>query len=192
SMARILLVSPHLSPQDLEARFQRSRDVGERERLHCVLLKSEGRSSRDIAAFFRRREDWVRRTVRKYNEHGPVAMKDGRQSNGRERALSSSQMDQLDQAIQGEPPGGGFWSGPKVATWLDSYLGIEVTNRTGWAYLKRLGYSIQRPRPRHPEADLEAREALKKGGSTTTFLALLTPIPTQPSRSGRWTKRESD
>ena len=37
---------------------------------------------RDIADVCKRREDWVRRTVRAYNEDGPEGLVDGRQENG--------------------------------------------------------------------------------------------------------------
>lgn len=177
-MAHILRVAPHLPPAALEKRYLECADVGERERLHCVLLKQEGRSSKEIAAFFRKREDWVRRTVRRYNEHGPDAMKDGRRNNGSSRLLDDAAMASLDAALQQPHPDGGLWSGPKVAAWIAENVGVDCTNRTGWAYLKRLGYSIQRPRPKHPDADPEAQEAFKKGGSPTTFLAWLTPIRT--------------
>jgi len=178
-MAHVLRVAPHLSPGALEKRYLACPDVGERERLHCVLLKQEGRSSKDIAALFRKREDWVRRVVRRYNEGGPEAMQDGRRSNGSSRMLDDASTARLEMALQKAPIDGGFWSGPKVAAWIAEYVGIECTNRTGWAYLRRLGYSVQRPRPKHPDADPEAQAAFKKGGSPTTFLAWLRPIQTR-------------
>jgi transposase len=177
-MAHLLRVAPHLSPAALERRYLACSDVGERERLHCVLLKQEGRSSREIAAFFRKREDWVRRVVRRYNQHGPDGMKDGRERNGTSKILDEAAMARLELALAQPHPDGGFWSGPKVAAWIAEHAGVDCTNRTGWVYLRRLGYSIQRPRPKHPEADPEAQEAFKKGGSPTTFLAWLAPIPT--------------
>ncbi|TVQ86446.1 MAG: IS630 family transposase [Deltaproteobacteria bacterium] len=178
-MAHLLRVAPHLTPAELENRYLACVDVGERERLHCVLLKQEGRSSRDIATFFRKREDWVRRVVRRYNERGPDAMKDGRRHNGSPRMLDEASIKRLEEALRQPHPDGGLWSGPKVAAWIAEHVGVECTNRTGWAYLRRLGYTIQRPRPKHPDADPKAQEAFKKGGFPTTFLAWLEPIPTR-------------
>lgn len=178
-MSRTLEVAPHLSRSALAERYRRCRVVGERERLHCVLLKMEGRTSKEIAAFFMKREDWVRRTVRRYNRDGPDSMKDGRRRNGAKLLLTDADMAALDAALAHDPPDGGLWSGPKVASWITDRTGVEVTNYTGWKYLKRLGYSIQRPRPKHPDADKEAQEAFKKGGSSGRFVALLEPIPTR-------------
>lgn len=48
--SRTLRVQPHLCTRDLERRYRRCRDVGERERPHCVLLKLKGLSSKEGAA----------------------------------------------------------------------------------------------------------------------------------------------
>ena len=110
-MSRTLRIHPHLSTRDLERRYRRCKDVGERERLHCVLLKLKGMSSKEIAAVFMKREDWVRRTARRYNKEGPDAMKDGRRNNGVKRLLTEEDMAALDVALAADPPDGGLWSG---------------------------------------------------------------------------------
>jgi transposase len=187
-MAVPLLVAPHLTARELELRYQQCKDVEERERLHCVLLKLKGRSSAEIAEFFMHREDWVRRTVRRYNAGGPEAMKDGRADNGAPRTLNDALMAELEARLEARPDDGGLWSGPKVAAWIRGRTGKPCADRTGWVYLVRAGYSLQRPRPKHPGADAEAQMAFKKGGLTLGFRALLLPIPEQTSRYGRWTK----
>ncbi len=95
-MSRTLAVHPHLTIEELKARYLRCKVVGERDRLHCVLMKAECRPAREIAAFFHKKEDWVRRTVRKYNKEGPEGMKDGRVNNGKSRLL-----DDADHALLG-------------------------------------------------------------------------------------------
>jgi Winged helix-turn helix len=51
-----------------------------------------------------------------------------------------------------------------VARWLASFHGLKsVHDQRGWDALIAIGYSIQKPRPRHPgTAGEEDREALKK------------------------------
>ena len=40
------------------------------------------------------------------------------------------------------PPGGGTWSGPKVARWIEQKTGMErVHAQRGWEYLRKVGMS---------------------------------------------------
>lgn len=129
------------------------------------MLKSEGRSSTDIADICKRRVDWVRRTVRRYNAIGPEALREHR-GGALSSVLNAAGREVLKEALVGQtPPGGGLWTGQKVADWIGARTGIQVSDQTGLNYLHALGFSPQRPRPRHPQADPEAQEAFKKGGS---------------------------
>jgi len=51
-----------------------------------------------------------------------------------------------------------------VAAWMASELGLtRVAPQRGWEALKAIGWSVQKPRPRHPaSATPEEREAFKK------------------------------
>ena len=61
------------------------------------------------------------------------------------------------------PPGGGMWSGPKVARWIEAETGMgRVHAQRGWEYLRRVGMSPQVPRPSNARANAQEREAFKK------------------------------
>jgi len=61
-----------------------------------------------------------------------------------------------------------------------------VHDQRGWDALVAIRYSIQKPRPRHPNAaGEEEREALKKNYKTPPKKKHKS-IRTPPSRSGRW------
>ena len=188
----ILQVSAHLTPAELLARFKQCQDADERLRWQAVLLKSEGRSAVDIADVCKRREDWVRRTVRAFNERGPDAMTDRRRENGREAVLDEGLRLQLSAALRGDPPDGGLWTSGKVANWITARTGTKVSERTGWAYLVKAGFTKQVPRPKHPDADEEAQEAFKKGGLRVVFTTSFEPTPKRKSRSGPRTRGASD
>ena len=51
------------------------------------------------------------------------------------------------QALEGDPPEGGKWSGPKVAVWISKVLGRTVAPQRGWEYLRELEYKIKVPHP---------------------------------------------
>lgn len=76
--------------------------------------------------------------------------------------LDEAQRWELAEALEGPAPDGGLWTGPKVAEWIEQRTGEGTHPQRGWVYLKRLGYSLKRPRPRHHEADQEEQESFKK------------------------------
>lgn len=187
-MPSILKVSPHLTPAQLVARFKKCPDADERLRWQAVMLKAEGRSAKDIADVCKRKEDWVRRTVRAYNEGGPDALSDGRAGNGRARVLDEAQLAELVVALREAPTDGGLWTAPKVAAWIEARTGTHVDPHTGWLYLRRAGFSQQVPRPKHPEANEEDQAAFKKGGFRAMWSTSFENIPASRSKSGPRTK----
>ena len=73
----------------------------------------------------------------------------------------------LPERLATPPSDGGLWTGPKVATWMAGELGLAaVLPQRGWEALKAIGWTVQKPRPRHPAAATpEEREAFKKSWS---------------------------
>src|SRR5919206_314981 len=115
-----------------------------------------------MAAFAPR---WVTRLAARYNASGPAALGDRRRRNGEAAGLLTPDLlAALAERVRTPPEDGGLWSGPKAAAWIAAHLGLaKVHAQRGWEALKRIGWSIQAPRPRHPRsAGPEQREALKK------------------------------
>ena len=48
---------------------------------------------------------------------------------------------------------------------MSAHLGRSISEQRGWEWMRRLGFTPQRPRPRETRADLAAQAAFKKGGS---------------------------
>ncbi|HEV7129456.1 MAG TPA: winged helix-turn-helix domain-containing protein [Ktedonobacterales bacterium] len=86
-----------------------------------------------------------------------------RQRRGPVYLLTAEQQAVLAQTLEGAGPDGGLWSGPQVAMWMSAQLGRRVWPQTGWVYLRRLGFTPHRPRPRHVKADADAQATFKKG-----------------------------
>ncbi len=111
---------------------------------------------------------WVRKIARRYNERGVEGLGDRRHSNpgAKERALldEAGEAQLLEALQQGPPPGGGMWSGPKVARWIAQRRGLEKVHvQRGFEYLRKVRYSPQVPRPSNAQgADDSEREAFKK------------------------------
>src|SRR6478672_6937366 len=124
-------LAAHLSPAELGQRYRAARSPIERSHLQIVWLLSRGRSEREVAQVTGYGRRWVA---------------------GARPLLGAEDEAALRAALAEPPADGGLWTGPKVATWMAARLGREVRPRRGWDYLKKLGYSAQRPRPRHAKA----------------------------------------
>src|SRR5215207_1119023 len=167
-MPKRLELSPHASTEELERRYRKAKDPVQRSHHQIVWLLSEGRTTEEVCEVTGYSPGWVRRIARRYNELGVEGVGDRRHFNpgARERALldETGQAELREALLEGSPPGGGMWSGPKVARWIEQKTGMErVHAQRGWEYLKKVGHSPQVPRPSNAQgADASEREAFKK------------------------------
>ena len=105
----------------------------------------------------------VRAVLRRWNEHGPQGLTDRRTANRGRPALSDDRRAELFAALKKRPPDGGLWNGPKVARYVRDWWGVGVRPETGWRWLRKLGFTLQVPRPSHPRAaDRPSRQRWKK------------------------------
>ena len=166
-MPKRLELSPHASTEELERLYRKANDPVERSHRQIVWLLGEGKTTREVCEVTGYSPGWVRRIARRYNERGIEGLGDRRHDNpgARERALldEAGQEELREELLSGPPPGGGMWSGPKVARWIEERNGLEKVHvQRGFEYLRRVGMSPQVPRPANARADPEAREAFKK------------------------------
>lgn len=180
-MPRRLAVAPHLTIPDLEHRYRSARDPVERTHWHVVWLAAGGRPCAEVAAVVGYSVEWVRKLIGRWNADGPAALIDRRRGNpGGTPLLTAAQQDELRAALGGPAPDGGLWTGPKVAAWIGARLGRAVGAQRGWDYLRKLGFSLQRPRPREARADPAAQAAFVKGGSKARSTVSGAPTPPRP------------
>jgi transposase len=159
--------SEELETARLERLYRKASDPVLRTHLLMVWRMSVGDSIREVAGMVGYSEKWVREIARRYESEGVKGLGDRRHANpgARERALLDEEgQAQLRQALlEGSPPGGGMWSGPKVARWIEDRTGVEkVHAQRGWEYLRKVGMSPQVPRPSNAGADASEQEAFKK------------------------------
>jgi transposase len=189
-MARIV---EHLSVEELEARYRTARDVAEARHAQAIWLLAQGRTVLEVAEVLAFAPRWVTRLAARYNAFGPDALGDRRRHNGKAAGLLTPDLlAALAERVRTPPEDGGLWSGPKVALWMARRLGLaKVHAQRGWEALRRIGWSIQAPRPRHPRAATpEQREALKKTW-TRRSRGPRRRTPTGRSRSGPRTNTAS-
>ncbi len=158
-------LTSHLSAAELEAHYETAADPVSKSHFNAIWLLSSGYTITEVAAILSFSTRWVRLLRKRYNEHGPDSLGDRRQGNGSPPAiLTPEALSSLKERLKAPPDDGGLWTGPKVARWLASFHSLQtVHDQRGWDALVAIKYSIQKPRPRHPNAaGEEDREALKK------------------------------
>jgi transposase len=158
-------IASHLSAAELEARYETAADPVSKSHFHAIWLLSLGFMITEVAAILSFSTRWVGLLVKRYNDQGPESLEDQRAGNGAAPAiLTPEALSSLKERLKTPPDDGGLWTGPKAARWLAKFHGLKsVHKQRGWDALIAIGYSIQKPRPRHPNAAGEAdRDALKK------------------------------
>jgi transposase len=164
-------VLPHLTPNQIDKRFRRCRNLREKAHWQVLwLLTRPGtkRSAHAVSKLVGLSPAWAAEMVKRWNAFGPAGLRDGRSENGGRPLLSARQQTHLIAALKDRAPDGGLWSGPKVAAYVKERWGFRINPATGWKWLRRLGFTLQVPRPQHPKAaSVEERRRWKKSPETS-------------------------
>jgi transposase len=161
-----MTVANHLTLNELRRRAKKAKDPIEKDRFLAVYHAKRGLTAKEIARIIPNTPRWVQETVRRYNLEGPEALKDKRHQNpGQKPKLTPEERMRVLEALQGPPPDGGLWTGPKLRDWVERELGKKLSFYPIYRLLHEMGFALRVPRPRHRKADGEAQEAFKKTSS---------------------------
>jgi transposase len=156
----------HRTANQIRATYRACRHPVEKARWHALWLLArtdEPRTPAQVADVVGLSAVTVRAVLHRWNARGPAGVADGRRGNGSRPKLTARQRDALYAALQQRPPDGGVWTGPKVTRYVKDRWGVAVGPVTGWRWLVGLGFTLQVPRPSHPNAaDRPTRRAWKK------------------------------
>ena len=152
---RRLPVIRHRTANHVRAAYRACRDGVEKTRWHAIwlLLRTDTpRTPAQVAEVVGVSVVSIRAALRRWNEHGPEGLTDRRAANRGRPKLSDDRRAELLAALKSRPTDGGLWSGPKVARFAAVRWGVVVRPETGWRWLRKLGFTLQVPRPSHPRA----------------------------------------
>jgi transposase len=162
-MPKLTEIQDYLSQDELKQRYSQAAEVVERIRWQIIWLLATKKPVKEVAVLTGFTQGWVRELARRYNKEGPAGLDDRRkQLPGVPPLLTKELQAELDQALQQSPPEGGQWNGPLVAKWIAAKIGRKVQRQVGWAYLQKLDYTLQQPRPHHALGNPKLKPSLKK------------------------------
>jgi|TARA_Y100000310_G_scaffold334468_1_gene414338 transposase len=186
------ILRQHADADEVMAAYRDEHDRVRRAHLQVIFLLMSGDPGSEVARVTGFTRRWISELLRRWNEAGLAGLGDRRSGNaGAQPMLDDVGLAALVEALEGSPADGGLWNGRQVAAWMSAYLGRKVSPKRGLDYLHRLGFSRQRPRPRHARAaGPEGRAAFKKN-SAAQWRRRGARRPSERSRSGPSTSTAS-
>ena len=165
-------VAGHLSVAELRAGWRGSRDATLARHYQVVWLLAQGRTVTETARLTGFVPRWVEELLVRYNAFGPSSLGDRRRGNGaRATILTPLVLDMLRERLKSPPEDGGVWTSRKVAAVIATELGLaSVAEQRGWEALRAIGWTIQKPRPRHARAAGPEKQAEFKKTSPKPLL----------------------
>jgi len=158
-MSRRIELQPHLSTAELYERYRACRQPNEKVRWRALYLISRGTLAAEAARRVGRTSGWVTQLTRRYNERGAEAVPERREAQPGPPPLVAAVAAELDAALRSAAPDGGLRTAPKVAAWIAERTGRSAHETTAWRAMRRLGFTLQVPRPRHARAASEREQA---------------------------------
>lgn len=135
----------------------------EYRRAQCVLLRAQKGWKReqiaDVTGYSPRQ---VERIQQRYFELGLRAFERKARTTAGHQYLTPLEEAAFLQSLEPEAEAGAITSGQVVRLKLMEHLQRSISLSAVYGLLHRQGWSLKRPRPRHPQADLEAQSLFKK------------------------------
>jgi hypothetical protein len=133
-----------LNCEELERYLAAATALDEQRRWQVLLSVATATPLAKIVTLTGYRPRSIRQIVQRYVEFGAASIVDHRLfAHGATPLLSAEEVLELCQALQDVPPGGGAWTGPKVARWIAAKRGKPVHRQRGWEYLRRLRSGVE-------------------------------------------------
>jgi len=144
---------PVVSIEKLRQIYREEKGAKQKLRILIAIHRKEGKSIDDISDFTDIKRRTVHETLRRFLGRG-IDAKDNRPKSGRPAKLSVKQRQELISTLEQGPAYNktGLWSTKEVAELIRKRYGVKYTNAHVWELLTAVGFSLQRPRPRHYKA----------------------------------------
>lgn len=162
-MTRITQVAPHLSAEELKARFQQ--EPRPWRRLRWLIIYNalvDPREAAEIAKHTGTTVSMVHQVVARYNRLGVAAIETPGKGGRRRQSMSWEEEQRVLAPFFERAERGQIATAGEIQRAFEAQVGHPVHKSTISRLLKRHGWRKPAPRPRHPKADREAQEQFKK------------------------------
>ena len=152
----------------LEKLMQEANEVGQyriARRLHAVILNSDGWTNPQIARILRIHRSNVVNWINSWNSYGVEGLLEGHRS-GRPPLLTQDEKETLGEILDSGPVAygftGGVWTSPMIARVISEEFNVYYHPGHVRKLLKKIGFSVQRPRKKLALADLELQSKWRR------------------------------
>lgn len=167
-MNRLSIVMHHSESELL--RFEKSgRNERVKERIRAIrLLGFSSLRKKEIVKILGRSRTTLLGWSHRYNSKGVEGLQDQVNRGGRKPICSLICQKKIESVLSKPPPDGGLWNGPKLRLWMEQELDVKLGKAQGWKTLRRLGYTIQVPKPANTKANKKLQASFKKSASRSS------------------------
>jgi transposase len=166
-MRQALTITYGITTKELAGLIRKAKDGRVRQRLMAMKFIAQGHTIPQVAARMDIAERPLRKWLHRFNAQGPEGLKDAYRP-GQPPKLNNNAIERFKSRIrQGVTKTDAVCSlrAKDIQQILHKEFGISYSLGGTYFLLHRLGFSCLCPRPRHPQADIEAQEAFKKTSS---------------------------
>lgn len=147
----------------LRGLYNAEKSLRAKSRLLVALKRKEGESMDSIAQQLEMRRITVNRMLHRFQKRG-IWAKEDEKGRGRRKELTETQLKNLKKRLLKGPRKGQnpLWTTKMVMNQVEQEYGKKYTTRHIRRLLHALGFSVQKPRPRHYKTDIAKQEHFKK------------------------------
>lgn len=162
-MPKRINIAEHSNISELEQLYKHAKNGIESRQYQIIWLLTQGKKTEEVEEITGYSRTWIYALVKRYNELGISGIGDRRSQNqGAKPLIEDVEQARLWQVLQENAPDGGLWNGRKVADWLTSVTGRQISRQRGWEILRQMTFRLRVPRPSHTESDSFEQEFWKK------------------------------
>ena len=153
-----LEVKEYHTIEELRREIRRTKDGRYSLRIQSVILRKEGKSTKEIEKTLQISRDTFSRWIHRYNEKGLEGLKDKKREGRKEKwgnELFKELFEELDENK-------GFWTIKKMQKFIEEKHKVKIPDESIRRKLHKVGYSWKSSRPSPYKGDREKQEEFKK------------------------------